>query len=437
MTERFEYKGRWWVPDNPEDEVTGLIKYSPESGITLELIGQFKPNKDKTMPGNGSPTIINGYASNNKLFTLIDCHISFFQPDPNLPITNYHCSSMICGSECFSNKSEIRFREIVVSIQYLNDWVQLNSGFRVDYQLGSSDCKIEYNKPSPISLKVGANCDLSMFPCVSFPAIITGNKATIEQNVYFGITQGNSTGYDTLIDKVHCFKHLLLLLLQRSPALLTITFYKSRKPDIQDGFEYFYWQSLNSQSEKLLNPHDMLLDYRTIESDFVRLTTNWFSTYKSMLNVYIPLIHSFSKNLNLSDRYLNICRAIEALGRHCGAPVIANSKSKKSRSKVVRAIVFLYTQYKDSMDQVLSINYILRFAWKVTKYRNNITHANPITSKLDKDFDKIHDMVEQLRAFLTIAVLRYHGVSSEALNHGLNRSFVYSYLQMKKKKEIK
>lgn len=436
MTERFEYKGRWWVPDNPDDEVAGLIKYSPESGITLELIGQFKPNKDKKMPGNGSPTIINGYASNHKLFTLIDCHISLYQPEPNLPITNYHCSSMICGRECFASKSEIRFREIVVSIQYLNDWVQLNSGFRVDYQLGKSDCKIEYNKPSPISLKVGANCDLSMFPCVSFPAIITGNKATIEQNVYFGITQGNSTGYDTLIDKVHCFKHLLLLLLQRSPALLTITFYKSRKPDIHDGFEYFYWQSLNSQSEKHLNPHDMLLDYRTIESDFVRLTTNWFSTYKSMLNVYIPLIHSFSKNLNLSDRYLNICRAIEALGRHCGAPVILNSKSKKSKSQVVKAIVFLYTQYKDSMDQMLSINYILRFAWKVTKYRNVITHANPITSKLDKDYHKIHDMVEQLRAFLTIAVLRYHGVSSEALNHGLNRSFVYSYLQMKKK-EVK
>jgi hypothetical protein len=37
---------------------------------------------------------------------------------------------------------------------------------------------------------------------------------------------------------------------------------------------------------------------------------------------------------------------------------------------------------------------------------------------------------------LTIAVLRLHGVSPVALNHGLNRSFVYSYLQMKKK-EIK
>ena len=436
MTESIEYKGLWWVPENPDDEVPGLIKYSPESGMTLELIGQFKPNKDKTMPGNGSPTIINGYAGNNKLFTLIDCHISFYQPDPNLPITNYHCGSMICGSECFSNKSEIRFREIVVSIQFLNDWVQLNSGFHVEYQLGKSDCKIEYNKPSAINMKIGTNCELSLFPCVSFPAIITDNKAKIEQNVYLGLTSNNLVCHDTLIDKVHCFKHLLLLLLQQTPALLKITFYKSIKPDVHDGFEYYYWQSIDRKAEKKLNSHDMLMDYRTVEADFVELTTNWFSTYKSMLNVYIPLIHSFSQNLNLTDTYLNICRAIEALGRYCGAPVITYSRSQKSKSKVVRAIVYLYNQYKDSMDQVLSINYILRFAWKVTKYRNDITHANPITSKLDKDFDKIHDMVEQLRAFLTIAVLRHHGVSSEALNHSLNRSFVYSYLQMKKK-EIK
>jgi len=210
--------------------------------------------------------------------------------------------------------------------------------------------------------------------------------------------------------------------LQRIPALLKIKFYKSKKFDIHDGFEYYYWQSFPSQSDKQLYPHNMLLDYPTIESDFVKLTTSWFNTYKSMLNVYIPLIHSFSGDLNLSDTYLNLCRAIEALGRYCGAPTKKNSKSNKSKSMVVRAIVHLYNQYKDSMDQVLSINYILRFAWMVTKYRNNITHANPIISEYDKDYKKIIDMIKQLKAFLIIAVLRFHGVSPEALYHGLNRS---------------
>ncbi|MCB5229813.1 MAG: hypothetical protein LHW44_07120 [Candidatus Cloacimonetes bacterium] len=433
MTELLEYKGRWWVPDNPEDVVPGLIKYTPENGITLELIGQFKPTKSKTFPGDGSPTIINGYVSSYKFFTLIDCHISFYQHDPHLPITNYHCNSMIYGSECFASKSEMRFRGIVVDIQYLNDWMQLNSGFHVEYQLGQSDCKVEYNKPSAINMKIGTNCKFSLFPCVSFPAIITVNKATIEQNVYLGLTNKNLISHGALIDKVHCFKHLLLLLLQKPPALLKITFYKNSKPDYHDSYEYCIWQIIDKEDEKRMRPHDMLLDYRAIEPDFESLITNWFRTYRSMLNVYIPLIHSYSHTMNLTDTYLNICRAIEALGRHCGAPKITNSRSTKSHSDVVRAIVYLYNQYKDSMDQVLSINYILRFAWKVTKIRNDLTHANPITSKIDKDFDKIQDMIEQLKAFLTIAVLRYHGVSSIALNQGLNRSFVYSYLRMKKR----
>ena len=228
MTERFEYKGRWWVPENPDYEVPGLIKYSPESGITLELIGQFKPNKDKIMPGNGSPTIINGYASNNKLFTLIDCRISFYQYNPNLPITNYHCGSMICGSECFSNKSEIRFREIVVSIQFLNDWVQLNSGFHVEYQLGKSDCKIEYNKPKAISLKLGTHCELSLIPCVRFPVIISNNKATIEQNVNLCISQDYYVQFGTLINKVLCFQHLLVIFLQRFPESFLMLPYGTR-----------------------------------------------------------------------------------------------------------------------------------------------------------------------------------------------------------------
>jgi hypothetical protein len=176
----------------------------------------------------------------------------------------------------------------------------------------------------------------------------------------------------------------------------------------------------------------MLLDYQTLVPSFSDIVTKWYSEYKGLKNVYIPYFQSFSNDLNLSDTYLNICRAIEAFGVYCKVPKVAKSRSRQSKSMVVKAIVYLYNKYKDSMDVVLSINYILRFAKKVNKYRNQLTHADPIISKFDKKFQEVYDIIEQLKAFLTIALLRYHGVSSETLNESLSSSYVYSYLKMKK-----
>ncbi len=436
MLESFEHKGFWWVPSYPDEKVPGVLKYSMDSGITLELIGHFSlGNKIKILIDDDcySPLeVINGYACGGKLFTLLDCHSSKYKTDTSLSLTTFRCGSMIIGPELFTKKADVRFRQVVVSLQYLDNWLRLNSGFHVECQPGRGDCKIEYNKPEAISLKLGTRCQLSLSPCVRFPTIVSDNKATIEQNVNLCISQDYLVQFDTLMSKVRCFQHLLVLLVQKFPSLFRVTFYKKKDAKAQDQFEYFCWQSFTSGTENKLRWFDMLLDYRAIAPNFSDIVTKWYSEYKGLKNVYIPYFHSLSKDLNLSDTYLNICRAIEAFGVHCKTPKVTKSKSKKSKSRVVRALVCLYNQYKDSMDVVLSINYISRFAKKVTNYRNQLTHADPIISKLDKNIQEAFDTIEQLRAFLTIALLRYHGVSSDTLNDSLNSSHVYSFLKMKK-----
>lgn len=438
MIESLEHKGLWWVPSYSDEKVPGILKYSMDSGIILELIGHFRPVNNVKIPIDidcfSDQEVINGFVYGGILVTLLDCHISNYQTDFKLSLTTFQCGSMIIGPELFTVKTDVRFRKVVVSLQYLNDWLRLNSAFHVEYQFGRSDCKIEYNKPDAVIMKLGTHCELSLSPCVRFPAIISDNKATIEQNVNLCISQDYLVQFDTLMSKIHCFQHLLVLFVQKFPSLFRVTFYKNKEAKVQDQFEYYFWQSFTTGTDNKLQWFDMLLDYQPIAPSFTNIVTKWYSEYKGLVNIYIPYFHGLSNDLNLSDTYLNICRAIEALGRHCKAPLVAGSKSKKSKSKVVRAIVYLYDQYKDSMDIVLSINYILRFAWKVTKYRNDLTHANPIISKQDKNFQKTYDMIEQLRAFLTIALLRYHGVSSNTLNNSLYNSYVYSYLRMKKEK---
>jgi len=64
MMDKFEYKGRWWLPDKPEKRISGTLRFTPNEGAILELIGSFKDTKDinKML----EPEIILGISSNGK-----------------------------------------------------------------------------------------------------------------------------------------------------------------------------------------------------------------------------------------------------------------------------------------------------------------------------------------------------------------------------------
>jgi hypothetical protein len=39
MTEPFENKGIFWLPSKPTEQIHGILKYAPEDGVRLDLIG--------------------------------------------------------------------------------------------------------------------------------------------------------------------------------------------------------------------------------------------------------------------------------------------------------------------------------------------------------------------------------------------------------------
>ena len=39
--EEFEYKGKWWLPEKPDEKLSGILKFHPVTGARLELVGSF------------------------------------------------------------------------------------------------------------------------------------------------------------------------------------------------------------------------------------------------------------------------------------------------------------------------------------------------------------------------------------------------------------
>lgn len=68
----FEYSGIWWLPTNPQNTVSGMVKFSNEHGIELNLIGTLLEDLDSLNTLNAHPVIL-GLSGEGREITLNDC----------------------------------------------------------------------------------------------------------------------------------------------------------------------------------------------------------------------------------------------------------------------------------------------------------------------------------------------------------------------------
>jgi len=80
LDEQHTWQGHWWLPDEPDDAVAGVLTYEPSGGLTLDLIGGFEGMiSEEVRPGaytvrdeSGTWPVVHGVAANKEV-TLLDC----------------------------------------------------------------------------------------------------------------------------------------------------------------------------------------------------------------------------------------------------------------------------------------------------------------------------------------------------------------------------
>ncbi|MFM8007571.1 MAG: hypothetical protein ACKO86_22115, partial [Dolichospermum sp.] len=50
--ESFERVGEWWLPENPNRKASGILKFEPITGGTLQLIGALVDIQDGDQPSH-------------------------------------------------------------------------------------------------------------------------------------------------------------------------------------------------------------------------------------------------------------------------------------------------------------------------------------------------------------------------------------------------
>ena len=151
LEEAFEYKGFFWLPETPDVEIPGALRYTPDDGVRLELQGVLHAPADDSFhpPSFKDAPLILGVTTQGKEVSLLDC----IQVKGNIgtgwkywgtPETAYRVTRAFLDVH-FPSIKAVEFEGIMVNYTYLDEWIDQNP-FHVDHQ-SISEMALSYKAP--------------------------------------------------------------------------------------------------------------------------------------------------------------------------------------------------------------------------------------------------------------------------------------------------
>ncbi|HEO64785.1 MAG TPA: hypothetical protein ENI73_02845, partial [Spirochaetes bacterium] len=147
-----EYMGVWWLPENPDEKIEGILKFSRSEEGTLKLFSSFSKNSD-TNELMKKVNIILGFSISPEVkdITLYNCfekskHFSMSLAKPN---STFVINQVMVGTH-FQTEEDIQFKSVSVDFPHLAEWVGV-SGFDIERNHEEYKAKVEFKLPETIN----------------------------------------------------------------------------------------------------------------------------------------------------------------------------------------------------------------------------------------------------------------------------------------------
>ncbi len=393
MIEEFAYKGVWWLPDNPKEQVSGTLRFTPGEGATLDLIGSFGDIKrtNKML----DPEIILGISSDGKQITLYECFetgstISF----PGFPISSFSANSVFIGA-LFQKSEDMKFKSISVHYLHLDEWAGI-SGFELK-NLWEKEVIIKYKLPEPIQVDISNGLKISINIRATMPQhSFVQKEATIKQKTEIKIETSEDKSFEDYRKIIFHIQNFLSLGIMESVHPLAIAgLTEVNKMMIEDKAHYppvevFYTLSDIPKGHEPLHPLDMLFTFKDISNRFESFLRNWFEKkdlLEPVYNLYFGTL--YNPNMYLEHRFLSLIQAIESF-HQCiyGGEYLPDEDYKVVYDALVPAIPeAVRSDLKDRLKEYL-------------KYGNEFSLRKRLKEIVDKYQEILDRFIENKNAFI-------------------------------------
>lgn len=405
----FELKGEWSLPNNEEQIILGTLKYNPNTGIKLELYGDFKETKSKNGRIEDFDIII-GITSDNKKITLYNCseisHGKSFGEDRVIESTTYTILYMFKGIHA-SCKEELMFNKISARIFNLDEWLGIFGLSKYTMPSEENEYTIDVNYKLPPKIKF--EIDTTTMGCFNFiinhPIMLDSFSRQLHLNQYAQIEFDFKEDLDLFetLDYISTFESFLTFALYERTAVKTIQLASERyKEEYQPNkyastsIEVFYRPYSNNNVE-LKHRMFMLFTYKSIQKEFSSIIKEWYSK-RELLGTCIDLVFEQFQNKRFNENtFLNLAQAAETFhARLHNHTKIPKEDYKKMKDDILSIIPSTYHKWlNEQFNFGNNLNLHNRLSELVDKY------SNPIIDKMILDKDLFIKQIKDSRNYYT------------------------------------
>ena len=420
FNEKLENKGYWWLPNNPNETVAGVLTYIPNEKITLELIGTFDSKKVSVIAflEKKNENIIHGFTSDSKKITLVNCSPSgSINLNCPFPIIRYSCQFIVIGKHLEDFKQEC-FYKAYINIPELSYWCP-PTALKTILQFNKED---EIEKIS-ISLKKGSkiinkaniddNTQLVITNSVNYQGDYYSPK--IEQYTYIEILKQNDTSIEDFYDNIYMFEQFLSLAILQTVKCSKIFLYdKTIFQEYNNGKKFYHpiqliyiQREINDSSTS--NRHNFLFDYKSISKQYPHIIQKWYTEKEDITPIRAHLIESIKdKRVFSSIDFLIIIQALEGF--------CTRFRTENSLSKMLEAIISEFS----GIDKLKNDNITIK---QVVDSRHYFSHFMEKTKKPNTlDGHDLYNLTFKLRNLLICCILHFIGFDYLQINQILNKS---------------
>jgi len=315
MTETFEHKGKWKLPES-DTWFDGTLSFDPDNGAKLEIFGSFNSYFDSS-----NKEIVLGKTISGDV-TLIDVWYRNTRSASNDIIVSIYEPIFIIDGHHFSSESDICFRHVISRVFNLFQWFD-QSGFKDDIDYNNGNYEISYNKLTPLPFTLSDQCQGKVLfdSPVSYGNFY--NERHLKEQAYFSLDYTEKMHYKTILKDLRYLTGFITLFTYEQSYPISITFrdedYSEEISNIYHRPKYIKCIFQNSSYDskyKLRRPHEHLLKYKEVTNKFPEIINKWYEMYNNHESVFTLMLYSFRRKNHFSvEKFMDTARALETFHR--------------------------------------------------------------------------------------------------------------------------
>ncbi len=447
LAEPIETTGLFWLPEQPDTKLSGVLKISESGEITVDLAGEFgdpfvKPRRlgISARPSEEEealdPARIVGILQRGGRLTLDRClhQKSRFSLPGHVSTSTVSAELALVGAE-YCEGEEVLFSEFSFTIEGLDAWLSI-SGIEIEPNTASGGGLIRYHIPDDIPVHLPTEAELRFrfgltFPSVSVPITEAAVQQTAE--VQINLREPRPIEYFTSVASKLC--NFLTLVLDEAVSIQSMTGYldqettggEHRPVPVKLYGQFAPWP----EKKPTVRLHHTLFRYPQVAIQLDNMMGKWFENYETFepaFNLYFALRAQPSQFLD--TKILWLCQALETVHRRSSGETEMQEEEFASLRKSVMQNCppnrrqWLGLRLRNELSFRNRINRLLdpfnrwfgdedkreAFVNVVCDTRNYLTHYDDVTTK-DRASgpDEMFGLYEKLEALFQLHLLSQLG----------------------------